>query len=130
MFWWTKGLVTLRLFQLYVRLPFTNGKYLSIITGEYNCARWSWGLKFDFYSEIFLWLRIIVQTVQIRYFWSRWSLSLLCFVLSSVKVHALWWSQVSICPVVSMYFGPRGMRMGSGEGSTMRNFIVCTVHII
>ena len=24
--------------------------------------------------------------------------------------------------------GPRGMRMGSGEGSTMRNFIVCTVH--
>ena len=23
--------------------------------------------------------------------------------------------------------GPRGMRMGSGEGSTMRNFIVCTV---
>ena len=26
--------------------------------------------------------------------------------------------------------GPRGMRMGSGEGSTMRNFIVCTVHLI
>ena len=25
---------------------------------------------------------------------------------------------------------PRGMRMGSGEGSTMRNFIVCTVHLI
>ena len=25
--------------------------------------------------------------------------------------------------------GTRGMRMGSGEGSTMRNFIVCTVHI-
>ena len=24
--------------------------------------------------------------------------------------------------------GPRGMRMGSGEGSTMRNSIVCTVH--
>ena len=24
----------------------------------------------------------------------------------------------------------RGMRMGSGEGSTMRNFIVCTVHLI
>ena len=23
--------------------------------------------------------------------------------------------------------GPRGMRMGSGEGSTMRNIIVCTV---
>ena len=23
-----------------------------------------------------------------------------------------------------------GMRMGSGEGSTMRNFIVCTVHLI
>ena len=28
------------------------------------------------------------------------------------------------------YLGPRGMRMGSGEGSTMRNFIVCTVHLI
>ena len=26
--------------------------------------------------------------------------------------------------------GPRGMRMGSGEGSTMRNFIVCTVYLI
>ena len=23
--------------------------------------------------------------------------------------------------------GPRGMRMGSGEGSTMRNFIVCNI---
>ena len=26
--------------------------------------------------------------------------------------------------------GPRGMRMGSGEGFTIRNFIVCTVHLI
>ena len=26
--------------------------------------------------------------------------------------------------------GARGMRMGSGEGSTMRNFTVCTVHLI
>ena len=26
--------------------------------------------------------------------------------------------------------GPRGMRMESGEGSTMRNFIVCTVHLL
>ena len=25
---------------------------------------------------------------------------------------------------------PREMRIGSGEGSTMRNFIVCTVHLI
>ena len=25
--------------------------------------------------------------------------------------------------------GTRGMRMGSGEGFTMRNFIVCTVHL-
>ena len=31
---------------------------------------------------------------------------------------------------LSLYLGPRGMRMGSGEGSTMRNFIVCTVHLI
>ena len=28
------------------------------------------------------------------------------------------------------YLGPRGMRMGNGEGSAMRNFIVCTVHLI
>ena len=26
--------------------------------------------------------------------------------------------------------GPRGMRMGSAEGSTTRNYIVCTVHLI
>ena len=26
--------------------------------------------------------------------------------------------------------GPREMRMGSGEGSIVRNFIVCTVHLI
>ena len=32
--------------------------------------------------------------------------------------------------VETSYLGPRGMRMGSGEGSTMRNFIVCTVHLI
>ena len=25
---------------------------------------------------------------------------------------------------------PRGMRIGNGEGSTMRNFIVCTAHLI
>ena len=28
------------------------------------------------------------------------------------------------------YLDPKGMRMGSEEGSTMRNFIVCTVHLI
>ena len=28
------------------------------------------------------------------------------------------------------YCGTRGMRMGSGEGSTMRNFIICTVYLI
>ena len=32
--------------------------------------------------------------------------------------------------ILGEYLGPRGMRMGSGEGSTMRNFIVCTVHLI
>ena len=26
--------------------------------------------------------------------------------------------------------GQRGMRMGSGEGATMRNFIVCILHLI
>ena len=28
------------------------------------------------------------------------------------------------------YFGPRGKRMGNWESFTMRNFIVCTVHLI
>jgi len=28
------------------------------------------------------------------------------------------------------YVSPRGMRMGSGEGFIMRNFIVGTVHLI
>ena len=28
------------------------------------------------------------------------------------------------------YFGPNAMRMMSGEGSTMMNFIVFTVHLI
>ena len=28
------------------------------------------------------------------------------------------------------YFDPRSMRMGSGEDSTMSNFIVCTVYLI
>ena len=28
------------------------------------------------------------------------------------------------------FLGPRGMRMGSGEGSTMRKFIVCTIHLV
>jgi len=32
--------------------------------------------------------------------------------------------------VLREYLGPKGMRMGSGEGSTMKNFIVCTVHLI
>ena len=32
--------------------------------------------------------------------------------------------------ILRRIFGPRGMRMGSGEGSTMRNFIVCTVNLI
>ena len=26
--------------------------------------------------------------------------------------------------------GPRRMRMGSGEGSTVRNFMVCSVHLV
>ena len=26
--------------------------------------------------------------------------------------------------------GPSGIRIGSGEGSTMTNFIVCTVHLV
>jgi hypothetical protein len=32
--------------------------------------------------------------------------------------------------IVRRIFGLRRMRMGSGEGFTMRNFIVCTVHLM
>ena len=32
--------------------------------------------------------------------------------------------------ILCEYLGPKGMRMGSGEGNTMRNFIVCTIHLI
>ena len=28
------------------------------------------------------------------------------------------------------YFGPKGVRMKSGKGFTMRNLIVCTIHLI
>ena len=29
-----------------------------------------------------------------------------------------------------VYLGPRGMRMGNEEGSTLRNFVVCTIHLM
>ena len=32
--------------------------------------------------------------------------------------------------ILRQIFGPKGMRMGSGEGSKMRNFIVFAVHLI
>jgi hypothetical protein len=32
--------------------------------------------------------------------------------------------------ILRQTFGPRGIQMGSGEGSTRRNFIVCTVHLM
>ena len=32
--------------------------------------------------------------------------------------------------ILRRIFGSKGTRMGSEEGSTMRNFIVCTVHLI
>ena len=32
--------------------------------------------------------------------------------------------------ILREYLGPIRMRMGSGEGSTMKNFIVCSVHLI
>jgi hypothetical protein len=36
----------------------------------------------------------------------------------------------SLFMLVICYLGPGGMGMGSLEGSTMRNFIVCTVHLL
>ena len=32
--------------------------------------------------------------------------------------------------ILRRILGPRGMRMGSGEGSAMRKFIICIVHLI
>jgi hypothetical protein len=32
--------------------------------------------------------------------------------------------------ILNENLGPRRMRMGSEEDSTMRNFIICTVHVI
>ena len=32
--------------------------------------------------------------------------------------------------ILRRIFGPRGMRMGSGEGLTMRNFIACKDYLI
>ena len=46
--------------------------------------------------------------------------------LHNEELHSLFRSS----NIVSVNLGPRGMRTGSGEGSTMRNFIVCTVHLI
>ena len=43
---------------------------------------------------------------------------------SNLTGHCATWS------FLMLFLGPRGMRMGSGEGSIMRNFIVCTVHLI
>ena len=34
------------------------------------------------------------------------------------------------CSARSEYLGPKGMQLESGEAFTMRNFIVCTVHLI
>ena len=38
--------------------------------------------------------------------------------------------QAGVFENLPKYFGPRGMRMGSGEDSIVNNFIVCTVHLI
>jgi hypothetical protein len=32
--------------------------------------------------------------------------------------------------ILKEMFGPKGMRMGSREGFTMRNFILCMIHLI
>ena len=37
---------------------------------------------------------------------------------------------IIIIIIIIIYLDPREMRMGSGEGFTMRNFIVCTVHLL
>ena len=37
---------------------------------------------------------------------------------------------IIIISLLITVLGPRRMRMGSGKGSTRRNFIVCTVYLI
>ena len=32
--------------------------------------------------------------------------------------------------ILGRIFGPRGMRLGTGQGSIIRNFMVCTIHLI
>ena len=40
------------------------------------------------------------------------------------------WVRVFVNGILRRIFGPDRMRMVSGDGSTMRNFMVCTVHLI
>ena len=47
-----------------------------------------------------------------------------------LKLNFIRWWQTLENRILMRIFYPRRMRMGSGEGSTMRNFIVCTVHLI
>ena len=58
-------------------------------------------------------------------------LNFICiFVLSYFSVIVDCWYSYCIIYSVPMDLGPRGIRMGSGEGFTKRNFIVCTAQLI
>jgi hypothetical protein len=41
-----------------------------------------------------------------------------------------YWLRVFENRILRRKFEPNGLRMRNGEGFTMRNFIVCTVHLI
>ena len=61
-----------------------------------------------------------VSLSQILFFTSS-QIPCICIPANMNNIHI--WSSI-------VFRVPRGMRMGSGKGSTMRNFIVCTVHLI
>ena len=55
----------------------------------------------------------------------RWLWNVVSYIKGRMQANSIWkkgpWDK---------YFGSRGMKMGSGEGSTMRSFIICTVLLI
>ena len=53
-----------------------------------------------------------------------WLWNMVSYIKGEIQAKGIWKQD----PEVNIW--ARGMRMDSGEGSTMRNFIVCTVHLI
>ena len=87
---------------------------------------------------------VMYQVLLPYYYMSRFQLDVNKFNKDFIKIRCLLigcetWSlilreesrlRVFENSILRKIFGPRGMRMACGEVSTMRNFIVCTVHPI